>query len=171
MSKAIQTQEVPGQSIDGVNFIKVNSNTGDLVSTTATQTLTNKTLTSPTITAGTATNTTVVDPTLTVDFQSLAAAGNAIGNAGAITVKSGGIVFVTAADATKGVQLPVAAEGALVVIKNSDAANAVLKVYPQVNSTINALSANTAISMAANTAASFYGVSATAWVTVPLLPS
>jgi len=57
------------------------------------------------------------------------------------------------------------------IVKNDDTANAVLKVYPNTSDTINALSANAALSMAAKTAAVFVAYDATAWFTVPLLPS
>lgn len=164
MSKAFITQEVPGQSINE-NDVK-SCPSGTIVGTSDTQTLTNKT-----ITGGTATNTTLVTPTVTESVQTLAAAGNSISDGGAISVTSPGLVFVTGADATKGVQLPVAAAGKRIFVKNDTAANAVLKVYPQVNSTINVLSANTAISMAANSSAMFYGYNATNWITIPTVPS
>jgi hypothetical protein len=154
MSKAFITQEVPGQSINE-NDVK-SCPSGTIVGTTDTQTLTNKTFTTPAVTES---------------VQTLAAAGNSISDGGAITVTSPGLVFVTGADATKGVQLPVAAAGKRIFVKNDTAANAVLKVYPQVNSTINVLSANTAISMAANTSAMFYGYNATSWITIPTVPS
>jgi hypothetical protein len=60
--------------------------------------------------------------------------------------------------------LPVAAAGYRVVIKNDDAANGIMKVYPQTNSTING-TANSAFSMAANTQAEYLALNATAWYT------
>mgnify|MGYP001108479287 CR=1 FL=1 len=97
-----------------------------------------------------------------------AAAGSAQGDAQAITT---GITWVTAADGAKGVKLPAAAAGLMCIVKNDDTANAVLKVYPNTDDTINALSANAAISLAAKTACLFVCYDATAWFTVPLLPS
>jgi hypothetical protein len=99
-----------------------------------------------------------------VDVQSLAGLGTNAATAAAITVKSGGIVLATGGNNSVGVILPVAAVGMRITVKNDDAANGIMKVYPQVNSSING-TANSAISMAANTMADFFAVTATAWVT------
>lgn len=96
----------------------------------------------------------------------VAATGSVITNAAAITAD---FTLVSAGDATTGVILPVATAARQLMVKNN--ANAVLKVYPQVNSTINALSANSSISMAAFTCAIFKAYNTTAWYTLPLLPS
>lgn len=73
----------------------------------------------------------------------VAAAGSAQGDAAAIV---SGHVTVTAADGTKGVVLPATpAVGAVIFVKNN--ANAVLKVYPGSGDAINALGANTAMSV------------------------
>jgi hypothetical protein len=98
----------------------------------------------------------------------IAATGSAQGDAATLT---GQFNLVTGADATKGVILPTATPGMTVEVKNSDAANAILKVYPATGGTINALSANAAISLAAKVPAIFRALSATAWYTIPLLPS
>lgn len=98
----------------------------------------------------------------------VAAAGSAQGDAAAIAT---GITWVTAADGTKGVKLPAAAAGLVCFVKNDDTANAILKVYPNTDDTINALSADAALSMAAKTACMFVCYDGTAWFTVPLLPS
>lgn len=103
-----------------------------------------------------------------VPSATVAADGSAQGDAAAIAT---GITWVTAADGTKGVKLPAAAAGLLCIVKNDDAANAILKVYPNSSDTINALGANNSISMAAKTACVFACYDATAWFTVPLLPS
>lgn len=103
--------------------------------------------------------------------QSVAAAGANQGNAAAITAATPGNVLVTGADATKGVVLPAAIAGAVYNLKNADAANAILKVYPAGTDTINALTGGASISMAAKTSATFYCVAAGAWFTNPLLPS
>lgn len=102
----------------------------------------------------------------------LAAAGSTQTDAAPITI-SDGFVWVTAANAAKGVALPVGVPGQVVEIKNDDAANAVLLVYPFLASgaKINALSANAAISMAAKSSARFRCYSATQWFTLPTVPS
>ena len=46
-----------------------------------------------------------------------------------------------------------------------------LKLYPNTDDAINALSANAALSMAAYTSALLVSYDATTWYTVPLLPS
>ena len=104
---------------------------------------------------------------LTMATATKAAAGSAQGDAEAITAE--GFCLVTGADATKGVKLPAAAAGKMVIIKNN--ANAVLKVYPASSDAINAIAANGALSMAAYTSAVFVAYDATTWYTVPLLPS
>lgn len=77
---------------------------------------------------------------------------------------------VTGADGTKGVVLPTARAGMIVYLKGVTAG--VLKVYPATGGTINALSANAAISLASGaTPAIFIASSATQWYTIPLLPS
>jgi hypothetical protein len=96
----------------------------------------------------------------------VAAAGNAQGNGGAI---AGDLCVVTAADGTKGVVLPAGAIGRRVTVKNN--ANAVLKVYPASGGTINAIAQDGAISMAAFTCCDFVAQTATQWFTLPLLPS
>jgi len=98
----------------------------------------------------------------------VAAAGSVQGDAGAIPAGTS-FVLATGADATKGVILPALNAGQPVIVKNVD--NAVLKVYPASGGTINVLSANAAISMAARTIATFIGSSATQVYTSPLLPS
>lgn len=104
--------------------------------------------------------------------QVVAAAGSAQGDAVGITVAAPvNVVHVTGADATKGAILPTAVAGMIVMVKNQDAANAILKVYPATGAAINALAANGAISMAAKTSAVFMAISATQWFTIPLLPS
>lgn len=82
-----------------------------------------------------------------------------------------GFTLVTAADGTVGVILPSPSAGDICIIKNIDVANAILKVYPPTSGTINALSANSAISLAAKVSAMFVAYNATTWYTLPLLPS
>jgi len=79
--------------------------------------------------------------------------------------------WVTAADATKGVILPAPTAGRLVVVKNDDTANAVLKVYAPGSATINGVAGSTAFSMAAKTAGFFVAYDTTDWFSVPLVAS
>lgn len=167
MAKYVPILDAPSQSITPRVGIAVPSgSTGTMVTTSDTQTLTNKTLTSPTVTTPT-----ITGPAATLTVEAVAAAGSAQGDAGAVTASSGAIIHGTGADGSAGIVLPTAAAGKWYFVKNADAANAVLKVYPAASDTINGAAANTAISMAANTAATFVAIDATAWVTIPLLPS
>lgn len=107
---------------------------------------------------------------VTLPVAAVAAAGSDNTNAAAITAY--GVVHATAADGTKGVKLPAAAAGKVVIVKNSDAANAVLKVYPGASDKINSGTATTgSLNMAAKTAAMFIAIDDVDWFTVPLLPS
>ncbi len=100
----------------------------------------------------------------------VAAAGSTQTDATSIGATTG-FAHCTGADATKGVKLPAATAGKVVYIKNSDAANAVLKVWPATGDAINAIAANSSLSMAAKTSAVFVAVDATTWYTIPLVPS
>lgn len=99
-------------------------------------------------------------------YETVAATGANQGNAAAM---SADFVLVTAADATKGVILPTPVAGRVLMLKNNAAA--VLKVYPASGGQINAVGADTAMSLAANVSAIFMASSATQWWTLPLLPS
>ena len=97
--------------------------------------------------------TNIVRTNLTVDTLSLgvstvAAAGSAIGDAAAL---SEGFNLVTAADNTKGVQLPAATAGKVVFVM-SGTVNRSLPVYPPTSGTINNGAANVASTLAAATA-------------------
>lgn len=96
----------------------------------------------------------------------VAAAGSTAADAAALAE---GFNLVSAADGTKGVILPTAVPGMRVEVKGS--ANAVLKVWPASGATINALSADAAISLAARAPAVFVATSSLQWHTIPLLPS
>lgn len=126
------------------------------------------------VSAGSVTATSVSGTTVTasgslvIKSATVAAAGANQGNAAAVTA---GFTLVTGADAAKGVVLPAASAGLVVIIKNADAANAVLKVYPASGDAINALSANASYDMAAKTSMLLVAYDATTWYTVPLLAS
>ena len=104
------------------------------------------------------------------NVETLAATGSTQADAAPIVTASGGFVTLTAADGTKGVVLPPSpTAGYVIEVKNVD--NAVMKVYPATGGTINVLSANAAISLAARVTAKFVATSSTQWYTMPLLPS
>ena len=131
-----------------------------------------------TINSGTATLQTVTATTITGDVTgnvtmpvaAVAAAGS--DNTDATAIEAYGVVHATGADATKGVKLPAAAAGKIIIIKNSDAANAVLKVYPATGDKINSGTATTgSLDMAAKTSAVLVAIDDTDWFSVSLLPS
>jgi hypothetical protein len=79
--------------------------------------------------------------------------------------------WVTAADATKGVIIPAPTAGRVIIVKNDDAANAILKVYAPGSAKINGVAGSTAFSMAAKTACLFVAYDTTDWFSVPLVAS
>ncbi len=134
---------------------------------TGTQTLTNKTLTSPIINTAT-----INQANMFLNSNSFAAAGNNQGNATAMNQNAPGVILATAADGTKGVRLVFATPvGLLYFVKNDDAANAILKVYPATGDAINALAVNASYDMAAKTSVIFMCVVAGTWLTIPLVAS
>jgi hypothetical protein len=152
------------------NAIVVTTDAAIMADTTTAQTLTNKTLTSPTITGATQTSPAITNATLGVFHQTIAGLGTTVADAAAIN-STVGSVLATGGNNSVGVLLPVASAGRIIFLKNQDSDNGIMKVYAQVNSTINAIAANSAIAMAAKTSAVFMGTSATNWITIPLLPS
>jgi hypothetical protein len=104
---------------------------------------------------------------LRLSVDTVAAAGANQGNAAALPAAS--IITVTAADAAKGVRLPEAEAGKIILLKNVD--NAILKVYPATGAKINVLADNASLDMAARTATMLFATSATQWFSLPLLPS
>jgi predicted RecA/RadA family phage recombinase len=99
-------------------------------------------------------------------INTVVATGSVIGDAAPLIE---GFNFVSGADGTKGVLLPVAVPGARVVLKNGAAA--VLKLWPQTGAQVNAVGASTAMPLASLVPAEVYAYSATQWYTLPLLPS
>lgn len=123
-----------------------------------------------TLQSATVTSLTVGTSGLTLPVQVVAAAGSTNADAGVATTY--GVIHATGADATKGIKLPTASAGKVVIVKNSDAANAVLKVYPGADDKINSGTATTgSLNMAAKTSAMFVAISDVDWFSVPLLPS
>ena len=133
------------------------------------------TITGATISGGTISGATVsgavTASTLNLAVAKPAAAGT---NQATATALTAGFSWVTAADATKGVALPTGVAGLIVIVKNDDTANAVLKVYSANDgnsAAINAVASGTAYSMAAKTSCMFVAYSATQWFSVPLVAS
>jgi hypothetical protein len=111
-----------------------------------------------------------VTASLGMAVETVAAAGSGATTAASATTY--GIIVGTGADGTKGIKLPTAKAGKIVIVKNADAANAVLKVYPATDDKINSGTATTgSLNMAAKTSAVFVAISDVDWFTVPLLPS
>jgi hypothetical protein len=105
---------------------------------------------------------------LAVDVAKPAAAGSTRADATAMTASFN---WVTAADATKGVIIPAPTAGRVIIVKNDDAANAILKVYAPGSAKINGVAGSTAFSMAAKTACLFVAYDTTDWFSVPLVAS
>ena len=95
----------------------------------------------------------------------LAGTGTVITNAAAIT---GRFTIVSGADNAVGVQLPaIATPGEVYLVYSSVASNG-LKIYPQVNSTINDGSANAAYAMEGKALHMFVAANATNWLSIGL---
>jgi len=127
-------------------------------------------ITNPTITGASITGA-VTASTLNLAVAKPAAAGT---NQATATALGAGFSWVTAADGTKGVALPTGVAGLVVIVKNDDTANAILKVYSANDSNsaaINAVASGTAYSMAAKTSVMFVAYSAVQWFSVPLVAS
>ena len=136
-------------------------------------TITGATITGGTITSATLTSSTSVNPVLTgatlgLDVAKPAAAGSTRADATAMTASFN---WVTAADATKGVIVPAPTAGRVIIVKNDDTANAILKVYAPGSAKINGVAGSTAFSMAAKTACLFVAYDTTDWFSVPLVAS
>jgi hypothetical protein len=101
-----------------------------------------------------------------IPCATVAATGTVQGDAAAITT---GFTLVTAADDAKGVILPAAAAGLVCIIKVDTGAD--LKVYPNTGDAINAIAANTAITVVDDVCFALIAYDATTWYTLPLLPS
>jgi predicted RecA/RadA family phage recombinase len=101
-----------------------------------------------------------------IPVATVAAAGSVQGDAAAL---SEGFNLVTGADDAKGVVLPAAVAGMRVIIKVGDGAD--LKVWPASGDAINALSANSAMTVVDDVCFELIAFDATTWYTLPLLPS
>lgn len=114
---------------------------------------------------------TITTPNMTINVEAVAAAGSLQSDATAITETGPAFIHATGADAAKGIKLPAAAAGRILFIKNSDAANAVLKIWPATGDAINAIAANSSFDIAAKTSCVLIALDATTWYSIPLLPS
>lgn len=103
---------------------------------------------------------------LAVTSTTVAAAGSAQGDAAAL---SAGFNYVTGADDAKGVKLPAAVAGTVVMIKVGPGAD--LKVYPNTGDKVNDGLANAAITVVDDVCFMVIAKDATDWYTLPLLPS
>jgi len=105
---------------------------------------------------------------LYIASATVAAAGANQGNAAQL---AGGFTLVSGADDAKGVKLPAAAAGRIVIIKNNTSAKNLL-VYPATSDKINGGTATTgSLTMAGLTAAMFVAYDDVDWYSLPLLPS
>lgn len=105
-----------------------------------------------------------------LNVKVLTPAGTVLADATLIRTKSPALIAATG-DGTAGIRLPMAAPGKIYHIKNRAAAQT-LNVWPYATAEqINAITAGSAIALAAATSAVFVAVDSTTWFTVPLLPS
>jgi hypothetical protein len=119
------------------------------------------------VSAGSVSATTVTaSGSLVIKSATVAATGTAQGDAAAVAA---GFTLVSAADGTKGVILPAASAGLVVIIKNNAAG--ALKIYPASGDAINALSANSAYSITNLTSTVLVAYDSTTWYSVPLVAS
>jgi hypothetical protein len=125
------------------------------------QTLTNKTLTAPVVN----------QPVLDFPEQTVAALGTNQATGGTITPTASAVVYCTTADGTKGVVLPVAAAGQMLIAINNSAS--ILKVYGNAtdSATINGTAGTTAYTIAAGASVVFAAPVAAVWYTVPKVSS
>lgn len=119
-------------------------------------------VTADSVTAGTVT----ASSSLVIKSATVAAAGTNQGTAAAVAA---GFTLVSGADGTKGVVLPAASAGLVVIIKNSAAA--ALKIYPATGDAINALAANASYDITNLTSTLLVAYDATTWYSVPLVAS
>jgi hypothetical protein len=102
--------------------------------------------------------------------QTVAAAGSDQAGGGAIAAGGGAVVFVTGADNTKGVRLPLlsAVSVGQVVLVCNNLANKTLEIYPGSGDAINVLSDDGALTVAADTITLFIRMDAAEWFAAEL---
>ena len=104
-----------------------------------------------------------------LNVETVTAAGSEQADAAAIPSMSSPALVLAAGDDSVGILLPKASKGKVFYVKNTGGGG--LKVWPYSGDAINALGADTAITMATVTAAVFAASSTSQWYTIPLLPS
>jgi len=109
---------------------------------------------------------TTVTGAIRLPVAAVAAAGSTQGDAAALAE---GINVVSAADGTKGVILPTAVAGMVIIVKNTAAG--ALKIYPATGGAINAVAANGAYSITTRTSSLLGASSTTQWYSGPLVAS
>jgi hypothetical protein len=132
-------------------------------------TITGAVITGSTISGSTSTTATVSGTftgAIRLSVATVAAAGSTQGDAAALAE---GINVVSAADGTKGVILPTAIAGMVIIVKNTAAG--ALKIYPATGGAINAVAANGAYSITNLTSSLLVASSTTQWYSVPLVAS
>jgi hypothetical protein len=101
-----------------------------------------------------------------IPAATVAATGVDQTDAAAITT---GFTLVTGADNAKGVKLPAAAAGLVCIIKVGTGDD--LKVWPNTGDAINAIAADTAMTVVDDVCFMLIALDGTTWYTLPLLPS
>jgi len=141
--------------------------------TNATLTGANTTISNATVNGATVTNSTIsANTNQYITVYTIAATGGniATANTGMLS-RWPSFALVTAANGTNGIQLPTGVAGAKVTVHNSPAANAAVKLYPQVNCQINEAGSNTALTIAANSSCELTAYNTTHWYSNPKVPS
>ena len=132
--------------------------------------ITTDAVTCTTATVGTLTVTTLSGGAFTamptIPSQTVAAAGTDATNGGALAT---GFNLVSAANGTKGVVLPVAAAGKVVIVKNNAAG--ALKIWPATGDAVNAEIVDAVFSITNLTSVLLVAYDATTWYSVPLVAS
>ena len=154
---------MPNTKAVGVAYSDPEFDSVTVTGASALQTVTATTITATTIT-GTSTGTST--GAIRLPVAAVAAAGSTQGDAAALAE---GINVVSAADGTKGVILPTAVAGMVIIVKNTAAG--ALKIYPATGGAINAVAANGAYSITNLTSSLLVASSTTQWYSVPLVAS
>jgi hypothetical protein len=160
---------MPNTKAVGVAYSDPEFDSVTVTGASALQAVTATTITATTIAATTIAATTIAGTStgaIRLPVAAVAAAGSTQGNAAALAE---GINVVSAADGTKGVILPTAVAGMVIIVKNTAAG--ALNIYPATGGAINAVAANGAYSITNLTSSLLVASSTTQWYSVPLVAS